>query len=269
MGLSTQLYVAGDSWLHQLDPRVKLLFAVGGMVTMLTLGNLPLFLIFLLICHALLFSAGVPAGRLAWAWRMMLPITVLIPILWPVFSTAGDVILFRLGPVTITTLDVWQGLAMAARIDAMAFAFFVWLFTTDQQMMVAGLVGVRVPYEWGLTVAIALRYVPTLYASFEQVMDAQRARGLVIPRLNPLKAARAYVPALVAVLIGALRTAERLSWAMEARAFGAAGRERTHRRRLTFKPADRIAVAVLILGYGAVIVARVLFGFGRLPLSLF
>lgn len=269
MSLTTSVYIPGDSWLHQLDPRVKLVFAVGGMATLLTLGNLPLFVVFLVLCQVLLLSIGVPAGRLAWAWRLMLPITILIPILWPIFSTIGTSVLFRLGPVTITRLDVWQGLAMAARVDAMAFAFFVWLFTTDQTAMVMGLVGLGVPYEWGLLVAISLRYVPTLYDSFQQVMDAQRARGLVVPRSNPVKAARAYVPALVAMLIGALRIAEHLSWALQARAFGAAGRQRTIRRQLRFRPADVVALLVIVSGFGAVIVARVLFGFGRQPLVLF
>jgi energy-coupling factor transport system permease protein len=268
MAITTPIYVHGNSWLHQLDPRVKLLFAVGGMATMLALGNLPVFLVFLVVCHVLLLLAGVPVSRLAWAWRLMLPITILIPVLWPIFSTAGSSVLLRLGPITVTTLDVWQGLAMAARVDAMAFAFFVWLFTTDQESMVAGLVGLGIPYEWGLVVAISLRYVPTLYESFQRVLDAQRARGLVIPRSNPAKAARAYLPALVATLIGALRTAEHLSWAMQARAFGATGRQRTIRRELRFRPADGVATAVVVLGFGAVIVARVLFGFGRLPLSL-
>ncbi|MBS1252842.1 MAG: Energy-coupling factor transporter transmembrane protein EcfT [Anaerolineales bacterium] len=269
MSLSTSIYVPGDSWLHRIDPRVKLAFAVGGMVTLLSLGNLPLFVAFLAVCHVVLLSAGVPVGRLAWAWRLMLPVTFLIPILWPVFSTVGASVLFELGPVTVTALDVWQALAMAARVDAMAFAFFVWLFTTDQTSMIMGLVGLGVPYQWGLMMAIALRYVPTLYESFQRVMDAQRARGLVIARWNPVRAGRAYVPALVAMLIGSLRAAERLAWAMEARAFGAAGRERTVRRQLHFRPVDGVAAAIVILGFTAVIVARVLFGFGQQPLSLF
>ncbi len=268
MALTTSLYVPGNSWLHQLDPRVKLFFAVGGMVSMLALGNLPVFVAFLFVCHVLLLSAGVPASRLGWAWRLMLPITILIPVLWPVFSTVGDSVVLKLGPVTVTTLDVWQGLAMAARVNAMAFAFFVWLFTTDQEAMVSGLIGLGVPYEWGLVLAISLRYVPTLFASFQQVLDAQRARGLVIPRSNPVRAARAYTPALVATLIGALRTAERLSWALQARAFGAAGRSRTVRRELCFGPADGLATAVVALGYGAILAARLMIGFGRQPLSL-
>jgi energy-coupling factor transport system permease protein len=262
MSLPTTLYVPGDSWLHRADPRVKLAFALLATVTLLSLGNLPFFVLFLLLCHALLLSARVPLSRLAWAWRLMLPITLMIPLLWPLFSTAPGPLLLRWGPLTVTWTDVWQGLAMAARVDAMAFAFFVWLFTTDQTDVVLGFVSLGVPYEWGLTVAIALRYVPTLYASFGQVMDAQRTRGLVIPRNNPLAAARAYIPALVPVLVNALRTAEQLSRALEARAFGAPGHQRTLRRSLHFRRSDALLLAVVLAALGAVLVARFVWGFG-------
>ena len=263
MTLPPALYVPRDSWLHRLDPRVKLIFAVLATVTLLSLGNLWWFLGFLALCHLLLISARVPAVRIGWAWRLMLPITILIPLLWPLFSPHIGPVWLRLGPVTITRGDVWQGLAMAARVDGMAFAFFVWLFTTSQTEMVLSFVSLGLPYEWGLTVAIALRYVPTLYTAYQQVMDAQQARGLVISRHNPLRAARAYVPALVPVLIGALRTADNLSRALEARAFGAPGRQRTLRRRLRFRPVDAVALLAVLALCGSVIAARWVWGFGK------
>jgi energy-coupling factor transport system permease protein len=266
MSLPPSLYVPGDSWLHRLDPRVKLGFALLATVALMSLGSLLLFVLFLALCHSVLLSARIPAARFAWAWRLMLPITVLIPVLWPLFSTASGPALLRLGPLSVTWLDVWQGLAMAARMDAMAFAFFVWLFTTDQTEMVLGFVRLGMPYEWGLTVAIALRYVPTLHTAFERVMDAQRARGLVISRINPVQAARAYIPGLVPMLILALRTAENLSRALEARAFGAPGRRRTSRRQLNFGWLDGLVLALLVALLGGVIAARVVWGLGRGPL---
>jgi energy-coupling factor transport system permease protein len=171
-----------------------------------------------------------------------------------------------LGPIIVTLPDIWQGLAMAARVNALAFTYFVWLFATDQMDMVLGFVSLGVPYEWGLTVAIALRYVPTLHASFGQVMDAQRARGLVIPRDNPLKAGRAYIPALIPMLINALRTIENLSRAFEARAFGASGRRRTSRRHLRFRVADGLLLAVILACFSGLIVANIVWGFGRGPM---
>jgi energy-coupling factor transport system permease protein len=266
VSLPPSLYAPGDSWLHTLDPRVKLGFALLATLALMSLGSLPLFVLFLAACHALLLSARISIARLAWAWRAMLPITLMIPLLWPLFSTAPGPLLLRLGPLSVTWSDVWQGLAAAARVDALAFAFFLWLFTTDQASMVLSLTALGIPDAWGLTVAIALRYLPTMHAAFEQVMDAQRARGLVVSGANPLRAARAYIPALVPMLIVALRTAENLGRALEARAFGAPGRRRTVRRGRRFRLADGLALAAVVAVFGGVIAARILWGFGAGPL---
>jgi len=238
MAITTPIYVYGNSWLHQLDPRVKLLFAVGGMATMLTLGNLPVFLAFLVVCHVLLLSAGVPASRLAWGLAVDVADHHLDPGSVAHFLHRRQFRAPQAGSDHGHNAGCVAGSGYGSPGRCHGFCLFVWLFTTDQESMVAGLVGLGIPYEWGLVVAISLRYVPTLYESFQQVLDAQRARGLVIPRSNPAKAARSYVPALVATLIGALRTAEHLSWALQVRAFGAAGRQRTIRRELRFRPAD-------------------------------
>jgi energy-coupling factor transport system permease protein len=262
MSAGESLYVAGSSWLHRADPRVKLGFAVLGTATVMAFNRLAFFLLFLLLCHAILVSARTPLTRLAWAWRMMLPITILIPLMWPLFSTSPGAVILHWGPLTVTWPDVWQGLAMAARIDAMAFAFFVWLFATDQTDIILSFVSLGIPYEWGLTVAIALRYVPTLSTAFTQVMDAQRARGLVIPRNNPLRAARAYVPALVPMLVNALRTAENLSRALEARAFGAPGRQRTVRRQLHLKRSDGLLLTLMLVLSLGLMTARLVWGWG-------
>ena len=266
MSLPPSLYVPRDSWLHRTDPRVKLTFALLATVALIIIGSLPLFLLFLACCHAILLSAQVPLARIAWAWRLMASITIMIPVLWPIFSQAEGTILLQLGPVVVTWPDIWQGLAMAARVDAMAFAFFVWLFTTDQMSMVQGFVSMGIPYEWGLTVAIALRYTPTLYTAYGQVMDAQRARGLVIPLKSPLRAARAYVPALVPMLINALKSVESLSRALEARAFGVSGRRRTARRRLGFTWVDSLLLIAIVILFCGVIAARIQWGFGSGPL---
>jgi energy-coupling factor transport system permease protein len=267
MSLPPSLFVAGDSWIHALDPRVKLSFALLSTIALLSLDSLhvsvPLglvFALFLAFCHVILLAARAPIAQLGWAWRLILPVTIMIPLLWPLFAAADGPTLLQLGPLAVTWTGIWQGVAAALRVDAMAFAFFVWLFTTDQTEMVLGFVGLGMPYEWGLTLAIALRYVPTLHTAMERVLDAQRARGLVISHTNPVQAARAYIPALVPMLIGALRTAEHLSRALEARAFGAPGRRRTSRRRLKFSLLDGVALAVMVAVWGAILALRAVTG---------
>lgn len=261
------LYVPGQSYLHRLDPRVKLLGVLGGTVLLLAWGNLGLLLVALGALHALLLGAGVPAGRLRWAWGVLLPVTVMIPLLWPLFGYAGGPVLWAWGPVRVGALDLLQGLAMAARVDALAFLYFAWLFTTDQTRLVRGFVRLGLPYPWGLTLTIALRYLPTFYGAYLAVRDAQQARGLILGVGHPVRRLRAFLPILTAVVIQALRTTENLARALEARGFGAPY-PRTCLREVRMGPGDWGTLAVLCTCLGGLLAARFVWGFGAPLLRL-
>ena len=111
--------------------------------------------------------------------------------------------------------------------------------------MVRGFVALGLPYEWGLTVALSLRYLPILAGLIEQVREAQEARGLDLQQRGFMARLRAYGPILVSVMIGALRHGERLGWALESRALG--GAQRTDFRPLRLRREDLLALALLAL----------------------
>ncbi|MDW8072271.1 MAG: energy-coupling factor transporter transmembrane component T [Anaerolineae bacterium] len=251
------LFVPGDSWLHRLDPRVKLAFALMATAALLSVERGAVVLGCLVLCHGMLLTARLPLGRLLGAWRRMLPVTLMILLLWPLFTPAVGAPAWSFGPLTLAWGSVVDGVVAAVRLNALAFAWLVWLFTTDQPAMVAGFRQLGLPYTWGVTLAITLRYIPSLYATWERVLEAQRARGLVTAHPNPLRAARAHLPALVAVLILALRDAETLSRALEARAFGAPGCTPTLRRSLHLRVGDALALALSTLGFGGLLVAGI------------
>jgi len=267
--MSFDLYVARSSWLHTLDPRVKLLFVVLSTVLLLTLTNLYLFLAMLALYHLIIFSAGIPVSRVRWAWRVILPPTILIPLLWPLFYQEGGPVLLHWGPFRVSAMSWWEGVAMAARLDALAFAFFTWLFSTDQTSLVRGFVRLGLPFEWGLMLTIALRYVPTFYGAFVTISEAQSARGLVIPRRNLVKRIRSYLPILVAMIISALRTSDKLATAMESRALGLKGVKRTCLRDIRFRPTDYVYTALLIAIFSVLFILRFQFSFGTHLLRLF
>jgi energy-coupling factor transport system permease protein len=150
-----------------------------------------------------------------------------------------------------------QAALLAARLLALGLIFFFWLSTTDQGEMVRGFVALKLPYEWGLTLALALRYLPILAGLMEQVREAQAARGLDLAQRGFAARLRAYGPILVAVIIGALRHGERLGWALESRALGA-GPRRTEYRPLRLRSDDVIAFAGLALILLGAILLRLL-----------
>jgi energy-coupling factor transport system permease protein len=263
------LYVSRRSWLHRVDPRVKLAFVTLFTGALLAFGNLWVMLAALAALHVLLRSAGVPWDRLAWVWRAMLPLNVLIPALWVLFYPEGETVLVQFWSVRITALSLVRGVALALRLDAIAFVWFSWLFTTDQASLVRSLVRLGLPYHWGLVLALSLRYIPTFYGLFGVVSDAQQSRGLDLKRGKWLDRMRAYLPILIAMIISALRTSERLGMALEARAFGAPGVRRTAFREISFESKDYICLAVVVGSFAVLILLRWRLGMGVHPFRLF
>jgi len=261
------LYQPGGSWLHRLDPRVKLLYVVGASVVLLASRNLWVMLTALAATHAALWSAGIARHRIAWVWRVTLPTMALIAILWVILNPGQGPALIEIWFVRVTADNVAEGLAIALRIGALAFAVFTWLFSTDQSTLVRSLVALGVPYPWGLTLAMALRYLPTMAGVFRMISDAQQARALDLSRGHLLARARAYLPIVVAMLINALRTAENLSRALESRALGA-GVRRTYLRQLHYRWTDAFWTAGILVVTGLYLWARLTVGLGTLPLRL-
>jgi len=261
------LYQPGKSWLHRLDPRTKLLLVVSGCTLSLLFSNLWVMLGLLIWAHLSLWSAGTTGGKVAAIWKATLPTMVMIWVFWVALYGGQGQVIYSLGPVDVTTYDLAQGGAAALRMGALAFIVMLWLFTTDQATLVRSLVALGLPYEWGLTLAIALRYLPTMAGVFRMISDAQQARALDLTKGNLIKRARAHLPIIVPMLITALRTAENLSRAMESRALGTP-RRRTYLRHLRFRPAD-LAWTISIITITALLLwARFALGFGTHPLRL-
>ena len=251
------IYVRRNTWLYCLDPRVKLTYvfvaasltflwpspAVAGMVSAISL--------------LLLVLAGVPRNRILRFLRGIVVLLLLVLVLTTLFTPGGSTVWFSLGLVSVSVEGFQQALLLASRLLALSLAFFFWLSTTDQGEMVRGFVALGLPYEWGLTIALALRYLPILAGLFEQVREAQEARGLDLSQHSLRARLQAYRPILIAVVIGALRHGERLGWALEARALGSSQR-RTTFRPLHLRRDDVLGLVVLATVLAAAVTLRLL-----------
>jgi len=252
------LFVPRSSWLHLLDPRTKLLLTLVGLTVCLLFEQLAVLGCVLIAFHLLLLTAGVPWERLRWLWGRMLPLTFMILLLQPFFSSAEGGVLWQVGPLRWTVEGVLMAAVFALRVNGMAFVVAALLFSTEPTLLVRGLVKLGLPYEWGLTVSLAIRYLPTTYGLYQSIYQAQQARGWDPGRGNFLRRARNYLPMLVAVMIAALRMADNLGMALAARGFGAERSvRRTMLRDIYYRPVDWLMTAALVLLLAASFVLRV------------
>jgi len=261
------LYQPGGSWLHRLDPRAKLLLVTCIILVLLTYGNLWVMVLVLLGIHLTLRAAGIDTQRIRWVWKITLPTMILIAVLWPLLYPAGQEAFLSIWFVRLSLRNIAQALAIAIRIGAVGFVIFVWLFTTDQTAQVRGLVSLGLPFDWGLVIAMALRFLPTMAVTFRTIMEAQQARGLDLGKGNLLQRIRNYAPILVSMIITALRTADHVSRALESRALGASPR-RTSLHALHFGRPDLVFTLCIVTVTAALMIARYALGFCADVLSL-
>ncbi len=207
-----------------LDPRTKLLaaFAVAAVLTFT--ANLAA-LVVEFIALALL-TAGLGLSR---AWlkmlRVLLPMTafLLVVMLW--------------------SFDLAAALAGALRLIAMATAFFVFFQVTAPEDLANSLVAIRVPYAFAFILTTAMQFVPVLTRKMQDVMDAQRARGIRLER--DLASVRNYPALFTPLLIESFMLADQLAEAMEARGFGAS--PRTFAKEYSLHGADYAAMFLAFL----------------------
>jgi energy-coupling factor transport system permease protein len=267
MSVVANLYTPRPSWVHRLDPRVKLLF-VGSFLWLLILyKNIWFMLAALLLVHIIHWQAQMPLARFRFIWQTLLPVSLLMFTLRVIFYPVGEV-LVQVWLVQITAVALAQGIVLALRIITMAFAVFAWLYTTDQPSLIQSLVKLKLPYSWALTLALALRYIPTFQGTYTLIAEAQQARGLDLSHEKGFARVRRMMPIFVAMIITALRTSSQLAMAIEARAFGVTGQKRSTLYDLQAGKMDFVWTAVLLLLTLSLTYLYFAYGFGTHPIEL-
>ncbi|MCC2258074.1 energy-coupling factor transporter transmembrane component T [Intestinimonas aquisgranensis] len=251
-------YFPGNTVIHRLDPRTKLLFTILYIVALFSAkGGLAYAVLFVTLCACIAVSKIRPKTIL----RGMKPILfiIILTAVLNIFYTPGDPI-WQWKFLKITVEGLWAAFFMVLRISFLITCTFMLTYTTSPIMLTDGLeklLGplkkVHVPvHELSMMMSIALRFIPTLIEETDKIMSAQKARGADFDTGNLFQKAKALVPLLVPLFISAFRRADELATAMECRCYHG-GEGRTRLRQLRFQGSD---IAALILG--AALVAVVL-----------
>ena len=257
-------YFPGNTVIHRLDPRTKLLFTILYIVALFSAkGGVAYAVLFLTLCACIAVSKIHPKNILR-GMKPILFIIVLTAVL-NIFYSPGDPI-WQWKFLKITVEGLWAAFFMVLRISFLITCTFLLTYTTSPIMLTDGLERLlgplkklRVPvHELSMMMSIALRFIPTLIEETDKIMSAQKARGADFDTGNLFQKARALVPLLVPLFISAFRRADELATAMECRCYHG-GEGRTRLRQLRFQGAD---IAALILGAALVALVLVLRALG-------
>ena len=236
-------YFPGNTVVHRLDPRTKLLCTILYIVALFLAGGLAAYVLLFLVLAACTAVARIRPAALLRGMRPILFIIILTAVL-NIFYTPGTV-LWQWKFLRITSEGLWAAFFMVLRFSFLISSTFLLTYTTSPIMLTDGLeklLGplkrIHVPvHELSMIMSIALRFIPTLIEETDKIMSAQKARGADFDSGNLFQKARALVPLLVPLFISAFRRADELAIAMECRCYHG-GEGRTRLRQLRFRSAD-------------------------------
>jgi energy-coupling factor transport system permease protein len=256
-------YFPGNTVVHRLDPRTKLLALLIYIVALFSARG---FVSTGVVLAALVLSvvlSRIPPKALFKGLKPLIFIIVLTAFLNLFYST-GRVIaqwwIFR-----ITEEGLRRAVLMLARILLLVCGTFLLTYTTSPIALTDGLERllrplkkIRVPvHELAMMMSIALRFIPTLIDETDKIISAQKARGADFETGGLIRRAKALLPVLVPLFVGAFRRADELATAMESRCYhGDQGR--TRMKVLRYGRGDAVAFVLGALLLGGVIALAVL-----------
>ena len=259
-------YFPGNSVVHRLDPRTKLIMLVIYIVALFCAVNWVSYAIVFAFLAVTVAISKIPLKSLARGMKPLVLVLVFTGILNLFFTVGEGDPLVDFWIFTVYKEGIVRAIFMLIRILMLISGTFLLTYTTSPISLTDGLESllgplkvIRLPvHELSMMMCIALRFIPTLIEETDKIMSAQKARGADFETGSLLQRVKALVPILVPLFISAFRRADELASAMECRCYQG-GEGRTKMKLLRYSYFDFVALAI---GVGLVVVISVLAHFG-------
>ena len=238
-------YYPGNSLIHKLDPRTKILITLFFIVAIflasgaVSYGILWGFVFLIILLSRLPLMLVLKSIKPLW-------IIIVLTMVIHMFTGQGENVIFS-----------WKFFKVSMRLILLLLISSILTFTTSPIVLTDGIEALLRPFkrfgvpahELAMMMTIALRFIPTLLEETDRIMKAQTARGADFSSGNLMQRAKNMLPLLIPLFISAFRRADDLAVAMEARCYrGGEGRSRMHE--LVYYGRDYAALAIVFVLIG-------------------
>lgn len=250
-------YYPADSFVHRLDPRIKFFFFVVYVVALFMASNFYGLAVCAAALLAIIACARIPFGKVLRSIRGILVLLLFTAILNVLFVD-GETVYAQWWIFAITKEGLLFAALLSLRLVLLVLCSSMLTFTTTPVALTDGVENLLTPLKWirvpvhslALVMSIALRMIPVLMDEVDRIKNAQRARGADLDRGGLIKKIKTTIPVLVPLVLSALRRADELGEAMDARCY-MGDKHRTKYKKLRFGWRDLIAFlagAALVTG---------------------
>lgn len=256
-------YYRGESSIHRIDPRLKIVMTVVYMVSLFVIDNFVGFAVAFVFMSLVIALSKVPVRFIL---RGLKPIFLIIifTFILNLFMYDGTII-FKIGFLKVTKEGLYVAVFMAIRLIFLIIGSSMLTLTTRPISLTDGIERLLSPlnrigvpsHELAMMMTIALRFIPTLLEETDKIMKAQQARGADFETGNILNRAKNLIPVLVPLFISAFHIAQDMAMAMEARCYRG-GEGRTRMNQMKMGRIDIITGVLFILYMTIIIMMRVI-----------
>lgn len=253
-------YLPFDTFMHRLDPRVKLIGVIAYIITIFFVDDFISFIPFAILLIAMLYTAKIPIKNVFKSLRPLLFIIIITAII-NLFTAPGNT-LVSFGKLTITDQGVYRTIFTIIRLVLIILTTSMLTYTTSPMELTDGLEKLFSPLkrfgfpagELAMMISISLRFIPTLFDEANKIRMAQMARGADFESGNIFNRAKAMIPLLVPLFINSFKRSDELATAMEARMYRI-GEDRTKLNEIFMDRTDYLTL-FLFLGFCLIMIVK-------------
>lgn len=261
--ISIGQYLPFDTFIHRLDPRVKIVGVFLYIITIFFVDSFLGYLPFGILLLAMLFVAKIPLRSVFKSLKPLIFIIIITGLI-NLITTQGSVV-FTIGPVSVTKEGIYRTGFTILRLILIILSTSVLTFTTSPMELTYGLEKLFSPLkrfgfpagELAMMISISLRFIPTLFDEAQKIRMAQMARGADFESGNIINRAISMIPLLVPLFINSFKRSDDLATAMEARMYRI-GYERTKLNEISMGKIDWLTICLFSIFCLCVIVSHFL-----------
>lgn len=258
-------YFPGNSPIHKMDARVKIVLTLTVIITIFLCGN---FASLALVAFSIFGFVALSKIKIKTVLKGIKPlifiiaITAFINLFYGTGEPVAEFWIFK-----ITKNGIMNAVFLAVRIISLVVASSLLTYTTTPTALTDAIERLLKPltylkidvHTFAMTMTIALRFIPTLVEEVEKITAAQKSRGADMESGNLLRRVKALIPVLIPLFVSSFRRANELAYAMECRCYRG-GEGRTKMKQLKMNTGDYLSIFVVVLMIAGVILLNVFIG---------
>lgn len=228
-------YCDGNSLLHRLDPRMKLIVAILFIVELFLAKTIYAFAFIFAVACILIAISRIRLGVFIKGLKPVLIILIFTAVI-NIFWTKGDTLLFSFWKIEVYLDGIIRAFLLMLRVVILLIMTGLFLtytttpisLTDGLEQLLSPLAKIKVPvHDFSMMMTIALRFIPTLIEETSKIIDAQKARGADFASGGLIKRVKSIIPIIIPLFVSSFRRANELAGAMECRCYtGGEGRTR-------------------------------------------